>query len=113
MICEYVNLNPFKISGLLGNLGGLANIGALGAVFGGGGDLVSGTAVAGGFNNTVNRKTVDAAFNRIVGSRKVPTPIFEYPNPASLFDRLDITQAMNVLRPAGAETRTFGQGVTI
>ena len=81
----------------------------------GGGDLVSGTQVAAGYNNTVNRQTLDAAFTRIVGSPKVPTPIFEYPSLPSLAARLDITQAQNFLKNlqnsnAGS---TFGQTVTV
>lgn len=102
------------LTGAVGNLGSFANIGSVGALFGGGGDLVSGTAVAGGFNNTVNRATVDAAFARVVGSNKVPLPIFQYPSLASLAPRLDILQASNFLR--GQSSRlgaTFGQTVTI
>jgi hypothetical protein len=103
------------LTGSLGSLGNFANIGAVGDLFGGGGDLVSGTAVAGGFNNTVNRATVDAAFARIVGSPKVPLPVFQYPSFASLAPRLDILQAQNFLRNQLSITtsRTFGQTVTI
>lgn len=104
-----------SLSGALGNLGSFANIGAVGDLFGGGGDLVSGTAVAGGFNNTVNRATVDAAFGRIVGSNKVPVPIFQYPSIAAIGPRLDIQQAFNFLRgqTGPAAGTTFGQTVTI
>ena len=102
------------LSGALGSLGSFANIGAVAGLFGGGGDLVSGTAVAGGFNNTVNRATLDAAFARVVGSAKVPLPIYQYPSLAALAPRLDIQQALSFLsaqsRSAGA---TFGQTVTI
>lgn len=102
------------LTGALGSLGSFANIGAVGSLFGGGGDLVSGTAVAAGFNNTVNRATLDAAFARVVGSAKVPLPIYQYPSLASLAPRLDIQQALSFLsaqsRSAGA---TFGQTVTI
>jgi hypothetical protein len=102
------------LSGALGNLGSFANIGAVGDLFGGGGDLVSGTAVAGGFNNTVNRTTVDAAFARIVGSSKVPLPVYQYPSLASLAPRLDIQQAVNFLRNQSTlNSGTFGQTVTI
>ena len=103
-----------SLTGALGNLGSFANIGALGSLFGGGGDLVSGTTVAGGFNNTVNRNTVDAAFARIVGSNKVPLPIYQYPSASVLGQRLDIQQALNFLRlPQSAGGGTFGQTVTI
>jgi hypothetical protein len=98
----------------LTGLGNFANLGAASSLFGGGGDLVSGTRVAAGFNNTVNRATVDAAFARIVGSAKVPLPTFQYPSLAALGPRLDVQQALGFLgtqsRSAGA---TFGQTVTI
>jgi len=100
--------------GSLGSLGSFANIGAVGDLFGGGGDLVSGTAVAGGFNNTVNRSTLDAAFARVVGSNKVPLPTFQYPSPAALGPRLDIQQAFNFLKnQTNTAGTTFGQTVTI
>lgn len=108
------NLGNLGNLGNLANLGNFANIGAVGDLFGGGGDLVSGTAVAGGFNNTVNRATVDAAFARVVGSGKVPLPIYQYPSLASLAPRLDIQQAFNFLRSSsGSASGTFGQTVTI
>jgi hypothetical protein len=111
------------LTGQLGALSGqltgaltgvLGNFGAVAGLFGGGGDLVSGTQVAGGFNNTVNRATVDAAFARIVGSDKIPLPTFQYPSLASLAPRLDIQQAQNFLRnlPSSVGT-TFGQTVTV
>jgi len=102
------------LTNAFGNLGSFANIGAVGDLFGGGGDLVSGTQVAAGFNNTVNRATVDAAFARIVGSDKVPLPVFQYPSLASLAPRLDIQQAQNFLRNLSRPgSGTFGQTVTI
>ena len=102
------------LSGVLGNLGGLANLGSLGGLFGGGGDLVSGTQVAAGFSNTVNRKTVDLAVSKVIGNSKIPTPRFEYPSLASLAPRLDIQQAFNFLRTQpSANSGTFGQTVTI
>lgn len=102
------------LTGTLGNLGGFANIGAVGSLFGGGGDLVSGTSVAAGFNNTVNRATLDAAFARVVGSSKVPLPIYQYPSLASLAPRLDIQQALSFLRVQSRSAgTTFGQTVTI
>jgi hypothetical protein len=114
------------LTGLTGQLTGaltgvLGNFSAVAGLFGGGGDLVSGTQVAGGFNNTVNRATVDAAFARIVGSSKVPLPVFQYPSLASLAPRLDIQQAQNFLRNLSGspgERRdsprpTFGQTVTV
>jgi hypothetical protein len=103
-----------QLSGVFGSLGNFANIGAVGDLFGGGGDLVSGTAVAGGFNNTVNRNTLDAAFARIVGNNKVPLPTYQYPSLSVLAQRLDIQQAANFLRTSqGSSGATFGQTVTI
>jgi hypothetical protein len=87
-----------NLQGQLSNLGSLTNIGSLGSLVGGGGDLVSGTSVAAAFNNTVNRATVDAAFSRIIGSAKVPLPIFQYPSLTALAPRLDIQQAQNFLK---------------
>lgn len=84
--------------GQLSSLGSLANIGNLGSLFGGGGDLVSGVTAAAGFNNTVNRSTVDAAFARMVGSNKVPLPVYQYPSASALGPRLDIQQAQNFLK---------------
>jgi hypothetical protein len=101
------------LAGQLGNLGNLTNIGSLGNLFGGGGDLVSGTSVAAGFNNTVNRATVDAAFARVVGSLKVPLPVFQYPSLTALAPRLDILQAQNFLKNSSTGGGTFGQNVTI
>lgn len=122
-----------QLQGLAG--GGLTSISNLGSVFGGGGDLVSGTKVAAAFNNTVNRKTVDAAFTRALGSAKIPTPNFEFPSPASLGAKLDVAQAQNILKnlqsqagsalgqasalanqargAAGQAGQIFGQSVTI
>jgi len=100
--------------GSLGSLGSFASIGAVGDLFGGGGDLVSGTAVAGGFNNTVNRATVDAAWARAAGSSKIPAPVFQYPSLAALAPRLDIQQAQNFLQnQLRSVSGTFGQTVTI
>lgn len=102
------------LSGSLGSLGNFASIGSVGSLFGGGGDLVSGTTVAGGFNNTVNRATVDAAFARVVGSSKVPLPTYQYPSLAALAPRLDIQQALNFLsNQSRSASATFGQTVTI
>lgn len=95
------------LTGALGNLGSLTNFGALGGLFGGGGDLVSGTQVAAGFNNTVNRATVDAAFQRTLGSAKIPLPVFQYPGPVASALRLDIQQAQNFLK----NLQTQGQSV--
>ncbi len=103
-----------SLSSAFGSLGSFASIGAVGDLFGGGGDLVSGTKVAAGFSNTVNRATVDAAWVRVAGSSKIPVPVFQYPSLASLAPRLDIQQAQNFLRSQlSSVSGTFGQTVTI
>jgi hypothetical protein len=45
--------------------------------------LVAATSPGPGFNNTVNRATLDTATTRILGSDKIPTPSFDYPDPNS------------------------------
>jgi hypothetical protein len=85
----------------LASLGDLGGLGAIGGIFGGGGDdLVSGTKVAAGYSNTVNRATLDVAMTKIIGSSKVPTPIFDFPsvNSISLNASADITAAANILQ---------------
>ena len=106
-----------QITTLVGDLGlgsfadFAPGFGAVADVFGGGGDLVSGTKVAAGFSNTVNRSTVDAAFKRVVGNDKISLPTFEYPSLPSIASRLDITQARNFLKniQLPSSTSTFGQ----
>ena len=105
------------LSGALGNLGSLGSLASLGSVadiFGGGGDLVSGTKIAGGFSNTISRGAVDAAFKRVLGNNKISLPTFEYPSLPSIANRLDITQAQNYLKnlQLPSSTSTFGQNVT-
>jgi hypothetical protein len=91
--------------------GNLANLKLPTNLFGGGGDLVSGTQIAAGFNNTVNRKTVDAAFSRILGSSKIPTPVYEYPSLPNIAERSDIIQAQNFLKNIqGQGQALLGQG---
>jgi hypothetical protein len=85
----------------LSSLGDLGGLGSLGGLFGGGGDgLVSSTQVAAGYSNTVNRATLDVAMTKIIGSDKVPTPIFDFPsvNSISLNASADITAAANILQ---------------
>ena len=85
----------------LASLGDLGGLGAIGGLFGGGGDdLVSGTKVAAGYSNTVNRATLDVAMTKILGSSKIPTPIFDFPsiNSISLNASSDITAAANILQ---------------
>jgi hypothetical protein len=35
---------------------------------------------------------------RILGNSKIPTPSFEFPSPSVLAERVDITQAQNILQ---------------
>ena len=94
--------------------GNLANLSLPANLFGGAGDLVSGTQIVAGFNNTVNRKTLDAAFNRILGSTKIPVPVYEYPSLPSVSARLDIAQAQNFLSNIqGQGQALLGQGQAI
>jgi hypothetical protein len=90
-----------QLTGALANAQNLASgsLAQLGSLFSsGGGNLVSGTQIAAGFSNTVKRSTVDSAVTRILGNSKIPTPSFEFPSPAALAQRLDITQAQNILQ---------------
>jgi hypothetical protein len=75
--------------------GNLANFSLPTSLFGG---ASSAPRVAAGFSNTVNRATVDAAVTRFLGSNKIPAPVYEFPNPASLAAKLDISQAQNFLK---------------
>jgi hypothetical protein len=97
-----------QLTGVLGglNLGSLGGLGAVAGLFGGGGDLVSGTKLAAGFTNTVNRKTVDAAVVRVLGNDKIPAPQFEFLSLASFADKLDISLATNFLRDARQQIDT-------
>jgi hypothetical protein len=95
------------LGGLSGQLAGLTGaLGPIAGLFGGGGDLVSGTKLAAGFTNTVNRKTVDAAVVRVLGNDKIPVPQFEFPSLASIGDKLDISLATNFLRDARQQVDT-------
>lgn len=96
------------LTSAFGSLGSFANIGAVGDLFGGGGDLVSGTEVAGGFKNTVNRSTVDSAVRRVLGSSKIPTPDYGGETPSYSGSALDVLQAQNILKNFQAPT-AFGQ----
>jgi len=89
-----------QITGAVGNLQGQlsGSLKQLTNLFSGSGELVSGTQIAAGFNNTVNRKTVDAAVTRILGNSKIPVPGFEFPSADVLAQRLDISQAQNILQ---------------
>jgi len=95
-----------SITGLLGGGGALSSLSSLGSIpgvgavlgaFGGGGGLSGQTKQAAGFSNTVNRATVDVAVAKILGSNKIPTPIYEYPSIKSQAAATNITQAQNVL----------------
>jgi len=90
-----------QLTGALSSAQNLASgsLAQLGSLFSsGGGNLVSGTQIAAGFNNTVKRSTVDSAVTRILGNSKIPTPSFEFPSPSVLAERVDISQAQNILQ---------------
>ena len=90
-----------QLTGALSSAQNLASgsLAQLGSLFSSGsGNLVSGTQIAAGFNNTVKRITLDSAVTRILGNSKIPIPSFEFPSPAVLAQRLDITQAQNILQ---------------
>ena len=76
----------------LSSLGDIGSLSKLKDLFGSGGGsllggtkdpLVAATSPGPGFNNTVNRATLDTATTRILGSDKIPTPSFDYPDPNS------------------------------
>jgi hypothetical protein len=62
--------------------------------------MVAAVQPAAGFNNTVNRATVDVATAKILGSDKIPTPGFGYPDPSSptVAAILDISAAQDKLK---------------
>jgi hypothetical protein len=96
-----------SLSGIFGGSGGslssltsLGSIPGLGSVVGsfmGGGGLAGQTKQAAGFSNTVNRSTLDAAVVKILGSNKIPTPVYVLPTAKSQAASTNITQANNVL----------------
>lgn len=90
------NFSSLLNFGSIGSLGG-----ALGGLFGGGGDsLVSSTKVAAGYTNTVDRSVVDSAFVKVLGDAKIPVPMFDFPSASStsLGASADITAAQNFLQ---------------
>lgn len=111
------NLASLGNFGSLSSLPGLGSLGNLGGLFGGGGDaLVSSTQVAAGFSNTVNRAKVDVAFGKILGSAKIPRPLFENSGPGNTSSGPagDILFAQNVLKNLqGAGDRVIGLGTTV
>jgi hypothetical protein len=78
-------------------------------LFGGAGDLISGTQLAAGFKNTINRATVDSAVGRILGNPKIPAPTFI---PALPGVGSDILQAQNILQGIQGRIGAIGGQVT-
>jgi len=117
------SLAPTVLNSLGGLLGGgslssltsLTSIPGLGSVVGafmGGGGLAGQTKQAAGFSNTVNRSTLDAAVVKILGSNKIPTPVYVLPTAKSLAASTNITQAQNVLSSIqGQATSTISSAV--
>jgi hypothetical protein len=62
-----------------------------------------------GFTNTVNRASIDAATVRVIGSDKIPPPVYEVPDEASLGEQADISQAQNILKQVN---NTVGSSLT-
>ena len=60
----------------------------------------SGQQPGAGFTNTVNRASIDAATVRVIGSDKIPPPVYEVPDEASLGEQADINQAQDILQQA-------------
>jgi hypothetical protein len=69
----------------------------------------SGQQPGAGFNNTVNRASIDAATVRVIGSDKIPPPVYEVPDEASLGEQADISQAQNILKQVN---NTIGSSLT-
>ena len=108
----------------LSSLGDIGSLSKLKDLFGSGGGsllggtkdpLVAATSPGPGFNNTVNRATLDTATTRILGSDKIPTPSFDYPDPNSPSAKaaLDIDYAktkLQELQGQGTALLTQAQG---
>ena len=95
-------LDISALTGSLGNLGGLMDIGGFMSSFSFGSSesadaLVSNTQPAPGYNRTVNRSTVDAAVARIIGNPKVPTPSFGADSLPDQATNTDINYAKTIL----------------
>lgn len=72
------------------------------------GGETSGQQPGAGFTNTVNRASIDAATVRIIGSDKIPPPVYEVPDEASLGEQADINQAQSLLQQAKSAVNTAG-----
>jgi hypothetical protein len=124
--------NPGVIRSITGLLGGssllsssslsalrtVARIPGLGVIMGGllgGGGLAGQTRQAAGFSNTVNRAIVDVAVSKILGSNKIPAPVYGYPSRRALAPATNILQAQNVLAKSNLPTQAVlgGQSIDI
>ena len=88
-------------------------MGSVVGAFMGGGGLAGPTKQAAGFSNTVNRSTVDAAVVKILGSNKIPTPIYTLPTARSQAAATNIAQAQSFLSnsPGGGSAVDISAGL--
>jgi hypothetical protein len=103
-------------TGGLTSLTSLADIPGLGSIAGafmGGGGLAGQTKQAAGFSNTVNRSTLDAAVVKILGSNKIPNPIYALPTARSQAAATNIAQAQSFLSnsPGGGSAVDISAGL--
>jgi len=99
-----------------GALTSLTNVPGLGSVVGafmGGGGLAGQTKIAAGFSNTVNRSTLDAAVVKILGSNKIPNPIYVLPTARSQAAATNVAQAQSFLSnsPGGGSAVDISAGL--
>jgi hypothetical protein len=97
----------------LSTLGSIPGLGSVIGAFMGGGGLAGQTKQAAGFSNTVNRSTVDAAVVKILGSNKIPTPIYTLPTVRSQAAATNIAQAQSFLSnsPGGGSAVDISAGL--
>jgi hypothetical protein len=97
----------------LSTLGSIPGLGSVIGAFMGGGGLAGPTKQAAGFSNTVNRSTVDAAVVKILGSNKIPTPIYTLPTARSQAAATNIAQAQSFLSnsPGGGSAVDISAGL--
>jgi hypothetical protein len=97
----------------LSTLGSVPGLGSVIGAFMGGGGLAGQTKQAAGFSNTVNRSTVDAAVVKILGSNKIPTPIYVLPTVRSQAAATNIAQAQSFLSnsPGGGSAVDISAGL--
>lgn len=101
------------LSDKLGSLGSLFSGGGLGKMFGGGNALVAGVKQGVGFTNTINRQTVDSAMSKIIGSAKIPDPLYTLKSAASTAGLTDMSFAQSKLSELGVTTFSGTSGASL